>query len=289
MKHLKPFQRILAALVVSFLLIGCNPPLPQSPPTDTVLIPTQTLLPSLTPTSSSTPFPAVSPSPFPTRTATPLPEWVEAFAEPVLAAIAGRAPDVQEDFSEVGPNWYLEDTNCPNQGCSLVEGALSVTAYPVDGKSAWAGQPFPCCSGFKSFVLRVDVNTSRLSGENSAAIFYTDTIIENQKFTWASEYTFELKSGRRWYSIIGPSGIHGGDFGQLPRSISPRITFTLISRGSKFAIYLNDMPVTFGDHSGGQYQPEFSLDACADGESKPAYAEFDNLMIWNLDNLPNLP
>lgn len=288
MKQHRLFQQMMAALWLSSLFVGCNTFLPQGTSPLTPDDSTETLFPTFTPTVSSTPIPSATPTLRPTMTATPLPEWVMDFAEPILAAIADRPPDVQEDFSEVGPVWYLEKVNCPNNGCSISNGSLLVTAFPVDRKEGWAEQPFPCCSGFKTFVLMVDVNTAKLNGENAANIAYVDTRHEGGRSTRVFGFNFELKSEHRWYSLINLSGLSGREHGQLTTP-GTRITFTLISMGSRFAVYLNGIPVTFGFYSAGQYEPEFSLRAWADGRSGPAIVEYDNLMIWNLDNIPNLP
>ncbi len=287
MKQPKLFQQVMASILFSSLLVGCSTFLPPDTSTLTPVDPTETLKPTTTPAVSSTPIPSGTPSPRPTRTATPKPVWATDFAEPILAAIADRPPDVQEDFSQVGPGWYLEMVNCPNNGCTISDGVLSVAAFPVDHKAAWAQQPFPC-QGYKTFVMRVDVNTANLNGDNSASIFYSDALVENGKFTTVFEYDFELTNSRKWYSLIGKNGIDGRENGQLPRSIPAQITFTLISRGSRFAVYLNDIPVTYGEYAGGQYQPQFSLNAWSDG-SGTARAEYDNINIWNLDNISGLP
>jgi hypothetical protein len=288
MKKLRLFQKVLTALLFSSLLVGCNTFLSQETSTLQPVVSTETLKPTFTPTVTSTPNPTMTPSPSPTKTATPVPGWVTDFAEPILAAIADRPPDFEEDFTEAGPGWYLEKVNCPNNGCVIKDGVLSMAAFPVNFSYAWAEQSYPCCQGFKSFVLRVDVNTAKLDGENSAFITYNDVLRKGGRSTTISEYGFELKSDRRWFSLIGQSGMYGGDNGQLPRSVPPQITFTLISRGSRFAVYLNDIPVTYGECAGGQNQPEFSLRAYSYG-SGIALVEYDNLKIWNLDNIPDLP
>ena len=287
MKQHKLFQQIMATLLLSSLLVGCNTFLPQGTSTLMPDVSSETLNPTFPPTVSSTPLPSATPSPRPTRTATPLPEWVTGFAEPILTAIANRPPDFQEDFSQASTAWQQEKIDFPTEGV-ISDGVLILSAVPVNGKDAWDLQSIPCCLDFKTFVLRVDVNTAKLSGENAANIAYSDSRLEGGRFNMVFGYSFELKSGRRWYSLIGPSGMNGGDTGQISRSVSPQITFTLISMGSKFAVYLNDIPVTFGEYSGGQYQSEFSLRAWSDG-SGAARVEYDNLLIWNLDNIPNLP
>lgn len=275
-------QRIIAAVLFSSLIVGCSTVLPQDTSTLTPEDPTETL----TPTTSSTPMPSVTPSPRPTMTATPMPAWVTDFAEPILAAIADRPPDFEEDFAQTGPNWYIETVNCPDNGCSLSEGILAVSALPGNNKGGWAEQPLgSCCQGFKTFVMQVDVDPSKLTDENTASIWYIDNVYEGNKFTTKFHLTFELKKDLRWYSIID---MPGSDNGQLPRSSSLPITFTLIFRDSMLAIYLNDIPVTLVEYAGGQTQPSFELCAWSAG-STAAYAEFDNFKVWNLDKIPSLP
>ena len=147
MKQLKLFRRVLTALLFSSLLVGCSTFLPQGTPILTPVVSTETLIPTFTPTDTSTPNPTVTPSPRPTKTATPVPGWVTDFAEPILAAIADRPPDFEEDFTEAGPGWYLEKMNCPDNGCAITDGVLALAAFPVDFSYAWAEQPYPCCSG----------------------------------------------------------------------------------------------------------------------------------------------
>jgi hypothetical protein len=274
----------MAAILFSSLLVGCSTFLPRDTSTLTPVDPTETLK----PIASSTPIPSVTPSPRPTKTATPMPAWVTNFAEPILTAIADRPPDFEEDFSQAGPTWYLETLNCPDNGCSLSEDVLSVAALPGNNKGGWAEQPLgPCCSGFKAFMMQVEVDPSKLTDENTASIWYIANLYEGNKFTTKFQLTFELKNDLRWSSWIGPSGF-GGNSGQLPRSAQLPIIFTLISRNSMLAVYLNDIPVTFVEYAGEQYKPEFELCAWSAG-STTAHAEFDNVKVWNLDNIPSLP
>ncbi len=285
MKLHKRFQSFMAALCFFSVLLGCRTFLARETLTLTPVVSTETFIPTFSPSDTSTPAPSVTPSPRPTKTATPVPVWITDFAEPILAAIADRPPDFEEDFSEVKPGGYLEKMNCPENGCVITDGVLAMAAFPEGHKAGWAVQPIPCCEGFKSFVMRVDVNTAKLKGENAANIAYNDVLGKGIRSTMFFEYNVELKSDRRWFSIIGGSL---NDSGQLPRSVPPQITYTLIMRGSKYAVYLNDTPITHGAFRGGKYQPEFELRAWSDG-SGIAEVEYDNLKIWSLDNIPGLP
>jgi hypothetical protein len=71
------------------------------------------LLATTTPTATITPQPTFTPTivstrtPRPTATVTPVPTWVTDFAQPILDAIANRAPNVQEDFNTGSGGWQI--------------------------------------------------------------------------------------------------------------------------------------------------------------------------------------
>ncbi len=285
MKQQMNFQRVMAVLLFSTLLVGCSTFFPQDTSTLTPVDPTETISPTVT----NTPIPSATPSTRPTRTATPVPAWVTDFAEPILAAIADAPPDYEEDFSQAGPLWYLEKgENCPDNGCNLSDGALSVIALPGNSHDGWAEQPLgSCCLGFKTFVMQVEVDLSELTGENAASIWYVSNIYEDDRFTTKFHLNFELKKDLSWITWINPPGVLN-DSGQLPGSTPQPILFTLISRNSMLAVYLNDVPVTFMENAGRQYQPNFELCAWSAGTTA-ADVKFDNAKVWNLENIPSLP
>jgi hypothetical protein len=68
---------------------------PTSSPT--VQTPSPTVPPTVKPSSTTRPTP----------TSTPPPAWVTDFAEPILASIAGREPDFQDDFSTKAGGWEM--------------------------------------------------------------------------------------------------------------------------------------------------------------------------------------
>ena len=171
MKQHKLFQRVVAVILFSFLLVGCSMYLSQDTSSPTPVDAIQTSKPTFTPTVSKTLSPSVTPSRRPTATATPFPAWVTDFAEPILTAIANRPPDFQEDFSQASTAWQQEKIDFPTEGV-ISDGVLILSAVPVNGKDAWDQQSIPCCLDFKTFVLRVDVNTEKLLGEQAANITY---------------------------------------------------------------------------------------------------------------------
>jgi tetratricopeptide (TPR) repeat protein len=107
--------------------------------------PTHTTSPTVTqgfPTPESTPIPSQTTSPTSpptitptftrtsiayTPTATPPPAWVTDFAEPILAAITGRQPDFQDDFSDKSGGWTTASF-CANWGyLNFDDGELTIS------------------------------------------------------------------------------------------------------------------------------------------------------------------
>jgi hypothetical protein len=277
MKQHKLFRQGMAATLFYSLIVGCSTFWPQYASTLTPIVSTETLKPIFTPTVSSAPIPSVTPSARPPRTATPLPGWVTDFAEPILAVIADRPPVCQDDFSQASPDWKSEMLNCPNNGCSISDGFLRMTAF--QGKNNdWAIMTVPCDAKFTMFVLRVDIDTSRLVGENSADIGYNNG---------EHDIDIEIKNKGRWWSHID-AGRGGVDSGQLLRPVPQIITTTIIMGETGFAVYLNDTPITMQKYTPVKNNLGLTLRAWA-GEPTSAIVMYDNLKIWDLDNIPNLP
>lgn len=90
--------RITYLILTSLVLFACgiftapNPTPTPIQPTDTSVLTTDTPTP-LPPTATLPP-----PSPRATITSTPAPEWVTDFAEPILAEISSRPPDLEDNF-----------------------------------------------------------------------------------------------------------------------------------------------------------------------------------------------
>jgi len=200
------------------------------------------------------------------------------FAQLVLDVISDRAPDYQDDFSQASPDWQREMMNCKDEGCVISNGVLRLKTVPENGRASWAINTIPCYLKFKTFVLRVDVNTGKLHGESAAGIGYDND---------GSKFSFEIKDKGRWW-YLGESGTGGWDSGQLPIPVPKIITFTIIVRDTKLAVYLNDTPVTISDFAAVMNKTGLTLRAWSDGTTT-AIVEYDNLKIWNLDDVPNLP
>jgi hypothetical protein len=123
------------------------------PPTDT---PTSTSTPTPTFTPAPTLPPSFTPTPTPNPTATPNPMLVQghAFADPILAAIADRAPFLADNFDS-GSGWYVgvqEDREGPVGETGYADGEYYIIAYPGHMSNAQSVLvPF-----VSDFVMEVD-------------------------------------------------------------------------------------------------------------------------------------
>ena len=223
---------------------------------------TPTLPPTLTPTITLTRTPR------PTATATPVPTWVTDFAQPILDAIADRPPDFQDDFSHAATNWELGDKG------EISDGALVFTT-PRTQDSSWTY--IPCCMIYHTFVLMVDINISGLRGENAADI------------NWSKYFTFEIKHDGRWFISSWENNLrHDLGNGQQQIPDTEKVTIRLISTGTKYAIYINDIPVSYGNDSVEKNVTNIGFRGWSDGTTT-AIVKYDNIKVWDLDQIPGLP
>jgi hypothetical protein len=116
---------------------------PASKPTVTFELPTATSAPpSATPKPSATLTPTKTPRP--TQTLTPPPAWVTDFAEPILAAIANRPPNFEDDFGPGSAGWKAAEW-CGAR-LKYVEGELVITDCRVTRPNI----------NYRDFVLEFD-------------------------------------------------------------------------------------------------------------------------------------
>lgn len=67
-----------------------------------------------------------------------------------------------------------------------------------------------------------------------------------------------------------------------PASGSVRV----IGRGSQFAVYIDKMPVFYLED---ELNPGGEIDLWLNAPDGPVMVEYDNVKLWNLNNVPDLP
>jgi hypothetical protein len=246
---------LLLVALVAGIALALHPfgqtPLPD-PPTGT---PTLTLPPptfTTTPTKANTPIPTVRP----TVTVTPIPAWVNDFAQP-LDARAHRPPSFQDDFGPGSAGWKAEDW-C-GAGMKIVQGEMVVTDCRL-------GRPG---INYSDFMVEFD------------ARFFTGAASDSQWVFGFRDLVGPSHQIRIYYNgDVLLSFYQGGDH-DFPRAANPGLEanhILVIGKGSKFAIFLNDVPLFHTDAP----QPTYGdFRFFADG----TLLAIDNFKVWNIADL----
>jgi len=261
---------VVIVLGVVALAFGLMPKLaPVIPPSTATATLTATLVP--VPTSTNGPLPTRTP--LPTSTSTPQPEWVTDFAQPILDAIALRAPDFQDDFDDKSGGWRQPEKNPCGQRIEIRDGELVLTDC----------RAHPANIDYADFVAEFD------------ARFLPDT---SRRSEW--EIFFRLHDTSYTYFGVNYDGSAAignlskiGEKLEFPSVAKPGLEtnhLLVIAKGSKFAFYMNNQPFHYlespsvfrqGDIWLANYDGSGSVDL-----AHPAIVAFDNFKIWNIDDLP---
>ena len=211
----------------------------------------------------------------PPETAAPTPspgspaDQARAFAEPILATIADRPPDFEDDFSTADKGWGLDQFE-------IIDGVVRATL--VDGNTAGLGPPWLVA---KDFVLSFDsrqVSGSYGSGQTVnlglPGGFLSFSIASGTR-NWDSGKMWD----DQWHSV--PSG--GGD---VVSPIGEINHILVVARGPRVAFYLNDVPVVYVEDN--DFDVAHDVWFMCNGQPD-IVCEFDNIKIWNLEDMPGLP
>lgn len=252
------------SLVIAFLMLGVSSCGANNPQPTALSIPvpsTETPVPSLPPTISSTPTSSFTPSPRPTITPTPLPGWVTDFAQPILAALADRSPGFQDDFGPGSAGWQK---NYCEGSMKYIDGELAITKCRV----------FHPNTDWRDLVLEVDMR------------FLKDTSPSTE---WALHFR-DLGNSGHVLSLY-----HNGTLAisfTKAQGDSDRLEFRnpglsndqvhhilLIARGNRFAFYLDGQPLYYAEND--EYLFGRSVFYAEGGA-----AAMDNLKIWDISTIP---
>jgi serine/threonine-protein kinase len=224
--------------------------------------------PTQTPAPTPTAPPTVTPTPTtrPTRTPTPQPAWVTDFAEPILAAIAGRTPDFQDDFSTRAGGWTPHGW-CAAWRAKYVDGTLVLTSCGVERKNDWYGD----------FVAEVEGR------------FLSVDSVDFEETSWEPTWSLEFRSTDSGGDKVG---IHytGGSWGcgggvvALPLQTN---RLMVIAKGSQVACYVNGKPASFWETT--TRRGYFGLMSIYTGFGEDNVASFDNFKVWDISGISLAP
>ncbi|MBS3954302.1 MAG: hypothetical protein KGZ88_15245 [Methylomicrobium sp.] len=260
--------RTTCLVLTSLALLACGLfTAPNPTPAPTLIQPTDTLAPPTnTPTQLPPPATLPPPSPRPTITPTPAPEWVIDFAEPILAEISNRPPNIEDDFEQSSENWLQVSTYhdiSPSKGYKYENGKLLVTDWPA----YYRGVRFT-----DDYVAEVDVQS--LPGLRAWSLGFGFRSNGSCSFMVTHDSQMEAVCRRVQDGI--PS-----HWLRLPIENvgdSRTVRLRLIVKGNRFAFYVDGKPMGYFEH-------EYFETDHAWLQSYPSYGAFDNFKFWDISGL----
>jgi hypothetical protein len=210
------------------------------------------------------------------------PEQARAFAEPILTAIAALPPTYADDFSRPDSGWATAATP-PGDEFGYENGAYVISDLNL-----------PCQGGGSEtmpltldFVLNVDARF--VSGAGSWTILYRSAPDGRAHYgiqmTTEGKVTLYKNIGGVHIVVLDPQPIPASAF-KTGEAVN---RLTLVARGTKIAALVNNEPLGMvEDNSTGK--GGMALLACvAGGSRQPLRVAYDNLKLWDLTQVSNLP
>jgi len=246
-------------------------------------------LPANTPTEepTSTPLPAQISTPEllpPTSEGFSVPAWVTDFADPILAALAGRAPDFKDDFSGHNLGWFyvIPGSQAGPYYARIQDEALLLEMTDEAGRgNSMAYNPELIR---RNFVLSLDVRFGKTETKD----------ILRFKFDQSADRSVELDLFRneKWtidWSLHNDQQTAAGTYDHFPPE---RVNVVVIMQGSGCAVYLNHDPLEYLNNCrpdpmvrSSPLAVSFHLLAA---RGSGANVTIDKVKLWDLDKIPGL-
>jgi hypothetical protein len=249
-------------ILFTLLLIACRSGTPfdlrTTPPTTIPSTPVEILVPS-------------------TPTYTPRPAPTEAFSEPILAAIEGRAPD----FSLAPDRW----------GIGGPETARLVHRQFINGQWVWEKSPDNFARieipglNYNNFVLKVNITSIDSPADTAFSIYWR----LSPKGEYRVYMTMDFSQWNTYFvSYVDTVSTPEPKSGRIPNGHAAGVpnTFMLVAYGQHHALYLNGVPFCYIEDS---LFSEGTIGFTLDSSSRAWKIAFENLEVWNLDGVPGLP
>jgi hypothetical protein len=209
-------------------------------------------------------------------------EQARAFAEPILRAVKDLPPDFQDDFSRQS-DWGFNTGPHRDKGrMEIVDGVLrlNVTSSADTAEVGFATHPR---LHFNNFVLSVEANLRGLVEGNGLL-----------QIAWrggedGAGVVFWLRSDGEWRIAFCGSCDPDLAYGRQLIDISNPVSITVISRETEYVVALNGAPIAYVNDAGRQPGMPIQLILWVPEGVHDATVEYDNLRVWNLDNVPGLP
>ena len=243
--------------------------------------PADTITPTETRTVTPRPTRTAIPTPLPDYPkVTPVPAWVTDFADPIIVAIAERRPDFQDDFS-LNRRWYNIMSGEPRRLYAEIHDGLLFLKLPEKTRDSFI---YNTRIDRWNFVLTLDFWFDQSQPEDTVRFQFDQSEDQSVAFDLSNNRNWKFQWGLRdnWESI-------SGTYEHFPPE---HIPVTIILRDTQCAVYLNNAPLVYLSNCRTKPTPPHlwpaSFHLLRDTEHAVT-VNFDNLKIWDLDKIPDLP
>jgi hypothetical protein len=241
---------------------------------------------SMTPLSTNTPFPISTPTfSFSALPTVPFPAWVTDFSDPILVAVGGRQPDFQDDFTGLNEGWfYFKPGSKKGPYYAPVQDEALLVNLPIENKirDSWVYSPLLTR---KDFVLSFDFQFEETQPDDIVR-FQFDQNAEQS-------VALDLVKNQTWTLHWGPNNDWQSTTGTYDYYPPQRIPVMVIMHGEECAVYLNDAPLAYLNdcRSGSNFHSTpwaVSFHMLAE-QGHTAAMTIDNVKLWDLDKIPDVP
>lgn len=271
---MNPFKVLLPSLTTILFTLACGPgnlprPIPAGPLTETHTV---------TPPPTRIPIPAS----FPTDIrSSPVPLWVTDFADPILTAAADRKPDFQDDFS-MNRGWLNLMSGIGRPLYADIQDEMLFLKLPEKRRDSILYNPK---LNRRNFLLTVDLR------------FYHDQPNDTVRFQFDrsadQSVALDLSNNRNWKFHWGDQDDRQSMTGIYEHFPPENIPVTIIMRGAECAVYFNNDPLLYLSDCRPiptfQSQVWVATFRLLRDTGRAVSVNFDNLNLWDLDKIPNLP
>lgn len=221
--------------------------------------------PTLTATLTSTPSITPSITPSPTLAGTPLPDWVINFSEPILLAIQNRPPNFQDDFHDESGGWYIT-SNCADWRMQYIAGEMVMANCEAENQRLFL---------YTDFLLEVDARfVSYDSADGRWGVYWG--------YRGNNRISINNWGDISWFLNGSPISIYSGK--AQPGSSSNHLL--LIVKGTEFALYVNDQPLSYISNGSIQGEEIYLYVPTFQDTKWDTVVAFDNFKIWDISDLP---
>lgn len=203
-------------------------------------------------------------------------EQARAFAGPILNAIAGRQPDIAEDFSSAAPGWSFGN----KKDEAVFRDGVAVLAV-TDGDVSLGHEGLTR----RDFVLQAD-------GRVVAGDPYTNLIVNFHNRSSANWYYLSMNIGSLSWTVDKRLNDQSSNLASGQGIISPLGEWThiaIVARGTEGAVYLNGIPSAYFNDPDFDVKGYTLLFCEARGGGRRGVCEWDNVKLWDLTNVSGLP